>query len=101
MYEVHRDGKVKQVKTLGWLLRHWKEVKSFDVSLSGNSFPSEYALTAFSDDWFFTTDYASLSMLHNWLNRPVFVGLPINWLSPDKVKIGSLEYAKLSPDISS
>jgi hypothetical protein len=102
MCEIYRDGKApKQVKNLGWLLRHWKDVKNFDVCLSGNSFPSEYTLTAFSDDWFFITDYASLSVLHSWLNRPVFVGLPINWLSANQVKIGSLEYAKLSPDIAS
>ena len=98
MCEVHRDGKApKQVKNLGWLLRHWKDVKNFDVTLT----KGEITLTAFSDDWFYTTDYASLSVLHNWLNRPVFVGLPINWLSADRVKIGSLEYAKLSPDIAS
>ncbi len=100
MCEVHRDGKApKQVKNLGWLLRHWREVKSFDVCPSGNS-SYEAHVTAFSDDWFYTTDYASLRVLHKWLNRRVFVGLPINWMSV-QVKIGSLEYAKLSPDIAS
>ena len=90
MCEVRRNGKTKQVKNLGWLLRHWKETSSFEVSTT--------TLTAFGDDWVFTTPYASLSVLHRFLNRPVFVGLPVAWLSANKVKIGSLEYAKLVID---
>ena len=93
MCEVRRSGKTKKVKNLGWLLRHWKETRSFEV---GTTADGDYTLTAFGDDWVFTTPYASLSVLHKFLNRPVFVGLPVAWLSADKVKIGSLEYAKLS-----
>lgn len=92
MCEVKRNGKTKAVKNLGWLLRHWKEIYSFEVAYATDG----YILTAFGDDWVFTTDYASLSVLHGFLNRPVFVGLPVAWLSADSVKIGSLEYAKLA-----
>lgn len=92
MCEIKRNGKTKQVKNLGWLLKHWKETRSFEVSFATD----DYTLTAFGDDWVFTTPYASLSVLHGFLNRPVFVGLPVAWLSTDKVKIGSLEYAKLA-----
>jgi hypothetical protein len=92
MCEVRRNGKTKVVKNLSWLLRHWRSTRSFEVGIAADG----YTLTAFGDDWVFTTPYASLSVLHDWLNRPVFVGLPVAWLVADKVKIGSLEYTKLA-----
>lgn len=94
---VYRDGKVNQVKNLGWLLRHWKEIEYFEVgnvTLSDDNTFS-HALRAVGNDWIYETEYPSLSALHSWLNRPTFKGLVVNWLFDTKVKIGSSEYKEL------
>jgi hypothetical protein len=93
---VYRDGKEKPVKNLGWLLRHWKEIEYFEVGnviLSDNT--TSHALRAVGTNWIYETDYASLSVLHSWLNRPTFKGLIVNWLFDTKVEIGSNEYKSL------
>lgn len=78
--EVHRGGKIRKVKNLGWLLKNWQEVDHFDVE-EGKGFPvSDAIMTAhLRDGGKYITDWASREVMANWLNRPVFRGLTVNW----------------------
>lgn len=82
---------VKTVKNLGWLLRHWKEVKEFYIShVDGRNFPNpEYRMQAcLTDGRMYETDWASLEILWHWLDRPVFRGVKLNWFG-EKTEAGN------------
>lgn len=76
-------GKERKVKNLGWLLRHWKSVGSFDVTLPVDSVRG-VTLTAHlhghDKGYIFVVDFADRSVLWNFLNRPVFAGVTVTWL---------------------
>lgn len=73
-------GKVRAVKNLGWLLRHWKEVESFTVDPHPDTPRTDCILRAtMRDGTKYETDFASASILNDWLHRPVFRGLPVQW----------------------
>lgn len=69
----------KEVKNLGWLLRHASEVESFDV-LRGSGGNDALLVATLLDHRVYATPYASFAVLANFLNRPSFVGLPAVWL---------------------
>lgn len=103
--KVVRGGKAKAVKNLGWLLQHWKDVESFEVTEGGKFGSSDVVLRAWLhtvDDHgiktrypdrgptsgdYYETDFASRSVLADFLQRPVFEGLPIKWLGKS-MKVG-------------
>ena len=70
--------KVKTVKNLGWLLRHAKDVNYFQALLPNDCY-NQTVLKAVSDDWTYVIDFASVTVLHSWLNRPSFKGVIVYW----------------------
>jgi hypothetical protein len=70
----YKTKKTKTIKNLGWLLRHANEVNYFQVLV-----PNEAVLKAVSDDWTYETNFASLFVLHKWLDRPLFRGCKVYW----------------------
>jgi len=75
----------RPVKNLGWLLRHWKEVESFTIlphpPCSGIA---DCILVAnLKDVETYQTGFGCASVLKDWLDRPVFRGLPIDWQYPE------------------
>lgn len=76
-----RNGLGYNVKNLGWLLRNWRKVASFTVTIPKN-LPDgwECMLTAhLNDGGIYRTPFASLNVLRGWIDRPVFRGLKIEW----------------------
>ena len=77
------DGSYKKVKNLGWLLRNWKDVDRFKV-IRGTA--SQARLVAYMRDGReFDTQFASKDVLWNFLKRPVFIGLHVNWFGQEHV----------------
>jgi hypothetical protein len=81
------DGKKwGEVKNLGWLLRNWKGVDGFVVTESLAPGNNQATLIAYCEDGrVYATPYASKAVLAGWLNRPVFVGVPVNWFGEHHV----------------
>lgn len=72
------DGKVRTVKNLGWLLRHWKDVTRVAVNISTEQH-TDCVLVAYTRNGsIYETPYASLTVLFGFLDRPVFRGLPFH-----------------------
>lgn len=65
----------RRVKNLGWLLRHWKEVRSFEIVTDGSM---GALLIAHLDDGQYRVWFTSYSVLIEWLDRPVFRGVSRN-----------------------
>lgn len=83
------EGKVKNVQNLGWLLRHWKDVESFQVfALPENTVWRAELRANLKDGRIYQTEFASESVLWNWLDRPVFKGALLNWAG-EKTVCGS------------
>ena len=91
---VTADGKFKQVKNLGWLLKHWQDVEMFLVKeptfmekylLSEHEgWEPDAILTAIMKDGVrYITTYADKGILEGWLARPVFIGCPVNWFGTE------------------
>lgn len=73
-------AKERTVKNLGWLLRHWREVRHFYVVALE---PSTSALMiARVGDGLYVTKWASLSILREWVKRPVFRDVEVRELLP-------------------
>jgi len=77
---------VREVKNLGWLLRNWKRVARIEVcvpfELQQIRFPLPHVLMiAYLEDEQHTyrCAWADESVCWNWLDRPVFRGLPLRW----------------------
>jgi hypothetical protein len=70
------NGKVRHVKNLGWLLHHWKEVKAFSVDVA----PSHCILLAeIANGSLYMIQWEDQYTLRNWLRRPVFFGIRVDW----------------------
>ena len=95
---VYRNGKSTEVKNLGWLLRHSKDVLCFHVGVvlvDGRSIPALRAILN-NGHCVYETPFADISVLHEWLNRSKFKGLTVDWLMTGELTaIGSTEYEKL------
>ena len=73
-------GKVKPVKNLGWLLRHWQGIACINVKAIG-PFPHECMLNVhYTDGRIYSTEFASASACRDFLHRPVFIGLPLDFM---------------------
>ena len=76
------EGTVRDVRNLGWLLRHWKDVHSFTVC--PHSYKYDCWLVAYCNDGtIYETEFASLTVLQAWLHRPVFRNLPVHYRNRD------------------
>ena len=73
----------REVKNLGWLLQNWQKIESFSV-IKDEGGRSDCTLTAATRDGrTYVTSFASANVLWDWLTRPVFVGLSVNWFGTD------------------
>lgn len=102
---VTRPGKpTRKVQNLGWLLRNWKEVERFEVNEPFKKSDGEALLRAhLKDGGEYTTVFASASVLWDFLHRPVFFGLSLQWMKGkyrEIVKGESLEVGTM-PDAGS
>jgi len=70
-----RQGKIKQVKNLGYLLKHWQEAEyiRFDSNTEGGG----YMLAVLKSDKIYSTAWASEGVFFAWIHRPVFRGLEL------------------------
>lgn len=92
--------KIRKVKNLGWILRHWKDILSVKFhynrleSFTNDGLVEFYLL----DGRKYFTDYASFDVFLNWIDRPIFRGLPLTIASFGKsfghLMIGSHEFRK-------
>lgn len=100
---LRRDEKPKAVKNLGWLLRHWSQVEwiGFNYSPDSKRLIDGQLVAKLRDGTTYLTDYASLSVCWNWLDRPIFQGVEfrlwnmatdahVNWL------IGSTRWKEIN-----
>lgn len=88
---VSPDGKVKPVKNLGWLLKHWKEVERFEVMpwglqqvggkphRPGKHHWDALMIAYLRDGGRYEALWADRSVMRDWLHRPVFRGVPVKW----------------------
>lgn len=111
---------IVRVKNLGWLLRHAREVKhpmeGVGFSVRGWRYGSQRAggylsidnfdpilLAHMNDGRTYATQWASISLLHDWLNRPNFKHYTVHWeyssatglYMPSTVAIGGKDYNDL------
>lgn len=97
----YQNGKQKQVKNLGWLLRNWQDVESFCFVYNPNTKTvCDGELIAWLKNGVkYSTDFASFNVCVDWLDRPIFKGkellihnLPLGTVS--SYRIGWEEYLK-------
>lgn len=90
-------GTVREVTDLGWLLRHWKDVERFNAYAlpRGDGMRLEAYLW---DKRRYVVNFASGSIMRDWLNRPVFKNAKIVWEGVD-CAVGNATYltVKVSP----
>lgn len=76
---IRPDGQVRRVKNLGWLLRHWKEVNRIQVRENDNPDDDAYLVAHMDDGSLYRTGWACRDVCFDWLRRPVFYGVPLDW----------------------
>ena len=104
------NGATKQVKNLGWLLRNWQQVHKIWFELNSDDSKNDGKLIVLlHNGGKYETDFASLTVCFNWLNRPVFkrqnftiykkgsVGTVSEWVVGDEKykQVNKLEYLDL------
>ncbi len=86
-----RDGdKIRRVKNLGWLMRHWKDVQSFTVECTRNGAyimgdDACYLRAPLRDGRTYETGWADSSVCWDWLDRPIFRGVELLWISREGI----------------
>lgn len=79
---VSPEGKKKDVKNLGWLIRNWKSVESFSISKSnepGYGATGAHMVAHLRSGGMYVTEWASKEVCRDWLRRPVFRGIELVW----------------------
>ena len=66
----------KEIHNLGWLLSNWKEVRFFIVDKSRNK--DKDLLIAVMNDKIYVAEFYN-GNIQNFIDRPVFNGVPIRW----------------------
>lgn len=101
---VDRPGKPRRyVKNLGWLRKHWQEVTEFKATSDRESFARVVLEATLKDGGTYRVPWASWRFMLEWLNRPIFKGLPITHagfmaainVNGVRLNIGSPEYRAL------
>jgi hypothetical protein len=97
------NEKPKQVKDLGWLLRHWQKVESFGFNYSPDSrnMCDGELVARLRGGTVYMTGFASLSVCWNWLDRPIFRSLKFklvfnNFQSEKFFTIGDAEWKRIN-----
>jgi hypothetical protein len=74
---ITREHGAKAVKNLGWLLKHWRQVEwlGFNWAPDNKRVIDGELVARLLDGSVYLSEYASLGVCWNWLNRPVFKGL--------------------------
>ncbi len=91
------DGTEKEVRNLGWLLRHDEDVEWFEVHQYYQYYGDRHGVwdctfcAHLKDGRRFVTEFASRGVLWEWLDRPKFQCLPVLWFGA-VVPAGGLEY---------
>lgn len=76
------NGKVKTVRNLGWILRHWKDVESFTITDEGNARAWGCKLRAnLKDGAVYETNFADRDVCYKFLHRPSFHGIRVEWFN--------------------
>ena len=105
------------VKNLGWLIRNWQgiEYMGFNYYPDSKNMIDGELIAKFRNGTTYLTDYASLSVCWDWLNRPIFQGLPFRLVRPNQTdnnrqdftigdaewkRINRLEYAQFQKELS-
>lgn len=70
---VNHNGRSFSVKNLGWLLRHWREVQSFDLLEFSHG---GLMVAHLRGGGYYLADWASFELMRDWVSRPVFRGVP-------------------------
>ena len=84
---IQADGKEKAVKNLGWLLRNWKSVERFEIKPppAGTVFTHEALMIAHCRDGVrYETLWGSKTVLLDWIHRPIFRGIPVDWFGESR-----------------
>lgn len=80
---VARRGRTKQVKNLGWLLKHWRDVDHFETEMLPSG---EVLMVAYlRDGGTYQTNWASPNVMRQWLHRPVFRGIRVVWMGEETI----------------
>jgi hypothetical protein len=84
--------KIREVYNLGWLLKHWKDVKEFEVQRLPSHIelwpnveledfiPDGVLVARLRYGRVYICHWASLDLCKEWLHRPVFRGAPLYWI---------------------
>ena len=98
-----KDNKSFTVKNLGWLLRHWKEIKSigFNYCPDNKGMIDGELIGKMKDSSVYFSDFASLNVCWNFLNRSIFKGLPFclkldNFTREKHFTIGNDEWKRIN-----
>jgi len=75
----HPDGTQREVRNLGWLLRHRWEVTSLNVTHPADPENAAQLCAVLNDGRRYVTDFASLQVLWRWLHRPSMRYVPLSW----------------------
>jgi hypothetical protein len=97
----------KKLKNLGWLVRNWTEVARFEVcdpeatwrkvpGVTGTGYEGRVDVCPAEGGkccliaWLkcggcYATHFADISVCRSWLNRPVFITLPVKWFTVDLI----------------
>lgn len=83
---VEINGKRKDVQNLGWLLRHWKDVVSFETKDNGSITGCDL-IAHLDNGGRYVAQWASRSIMVRWLKRPVFIGVKLNGMPITKLPV--------------
>lgn len=101
------NGATKAVKNLGWLLRNWQGIHEISFEVNTDDKYDGKLIVLFKDGGKYVTDFASLTVCFDWLNRSVFKGqnftiyysnkILSTWVIGDEKykQINKLEYLEL------
>jgi len=89
MAQLYRNGKLSTVKNLGWLLRNWRLVKAFYVHDRPDG--KAWMIASLGNNDHYATMWACRTICRDWLNRPVFRGLPVQFLQ-ENTTCGAIKY---------
>lgn len=102
-YIIHLNGKITTVKNLGWLLRNWQGIEyiGFNYHPDTKEMCDGQLIAKYEDKTYFS-DFASLSVFWNWVDRPVFRGLKFSLVwgkelnNKKEFEIGNKEWRDLN-----
>jgi hypothetical protein len=89
----YRDGRVRRVKNLGWLLRHAADVHTIVLSrapVDGNS--AHAHLRAIGRQWEYLIDYADIDVARQWIRRPSLDGVLVFVVNDGPTKQYAIDY---------